>query len=99
MSKAEYWHSLHGEPVEPLSVFYGKPEFQANPDVPPDSELSPFPIGLQENGLPMPQWDDLSQWMKVMMAVMVCHQWDLVDTVRSSRAQVLADAEGQEIAS
>jgi hypothetical protein len=26
----------------------------------------------------MPQWEDLSQWMKVMMATMVCHQWDLL---------------------
>ena len=26
----------------------------------------------------MPQWDDLSQWMKVMMATMACHQWDLL---------------------
>jgi hypothetical protein len=26
----------------------------------------------------MPQWDDLSQWMKVMMSAMVCHQWHLL---------------------
>lgn len=26
----------------------------------------------------MPKWDDLSQWMKVMMATMVCHQWHLL---------------------
>ncbi|HVL79311.1 MAG TPA: hypothetical protein VM346_08500, partial [Sphingomicrobium sp.] len=26
----------------------------------------------------MPKWDDLSQWMKVMMATMVGHQWDLL---------------------
>jgi hypothetical protein len=26
----------------------------------------------------MPQWEDLSQWMKVMMATMACHQWDLL---------------------
>jgi hypothetical protein len=26
----------------------------------------------------MPQWEDLSQWMKVMMATMAGHQWDLL---------------------
>jgi hypothetical protein len=78
ISKAEHLHKVHGEPVEPLSVFYGKPEFEANPDVPWDAELTPFPIGIQENGKPMPQWEDLSQWMKVMMATMAGHQWDLL---------------------
>lgn len=40
--------------------------------------LTPFPIGVQENGRPMPQWEDLSQWMKVMIATMLGHQWDLL---------------------
>ncbi|MEO6298646.1 MAG: hypothetical protein ABIO62_03320 [Paracoccaceae bacterium] len=26
----------------------------------------------------MPQWEDLSQWMKVMIATMLGHQWDLL---------------------
>ena len=26
----------------------------------------------------MPQWDDLSQWMKVTMATVVCHEWELL---------------------
>jgi hypothetical protein len=78
ISTAEHLHQAHGEPVEPLSVFYGKPDFEANPDVPWDAELTPFPIGIQENGKPMPQWEDLSQWMKVMMATMAGHQWDLL---------------------
>jgi len=78
VSQAEHLHQVHAEPVEPLSVFYGKPEFDANPDIPWDAELTPFPIGIQENGWPMPKWDDLSQWMKVMMATMVGHQWDLL---------------------
>jgi hypothetical protein len=78
ISTAEHLHRLHGEEIEPLSVFYGKPEFEANPHVPWDAELTPFPIGIQENGKPMPQWEDLSQWMKVMMATMACHQWDLL---------------------
>lgn len=26
----------------------------------------------------MPQWNDLSQWMKVTMATVVCHEWDLL---------------------
>jgi hypothetical protein len=78
ISLAEYLHKQNGEEVEPLSVFYGKPEFIANPDIHPEAELTPFPIELQENGLPMPQWDDLSQWMKVMLATMGCAQWDLL---------------------
>jgi hypothetical protein len=78
ISTAEHLHQVHGEQIEPLSVFYGKPEFEANPDIPWDAELTPFPIGIQENGKPMPQWEDLSQWMKVMMATMVGHQWDLL---------------------
>jgi hypothetical protein len=72
IAKAEDMHHAQREPIEPLSVFYGKD------DVPWDCELTPFPIGVQENGLPMPQWEDLSQWMKVMVATMACHQWDLL---------------------
>jgi hypothetical protein len=78
VSLAEHLHQDHGEPIEPLSVFYGKPEFDADPNIPWDAELTRFPIGVQENGKPMPQWEDLSQWMKVMMATMVGHQWDLL---------------------
>jgi hypothetical protein len=78
ISKAEHLHQVHGERIEPLSVLYGKPEFEADPDIPWDAELTPFPLGVQENGKPMPQWEDLSQWMKVMLATMVGHQWDLL---------------------
>lgn len=67
---AEHKHAVANEPVEPLSVFYGKQELPW--------DLTPFPIGRQENGKPMPQWEDLSQWMKVMMATMLGHQWDLL---------------------
>lgn len=67
---AEHMHQLMNEPVEPLSVFYGKHELPW--------QLTPFPIGVQENGRPMPQWEDLSQWMKVMIATMLGHQWDLL---------------------
>lgn len=69
---AEHHHRLHGVPLEPLSVFYGKegaPEYW---------DLTPFPIGNQENGLPMPLWNDLSQWMKVAMATMMGNQFDLL---------------------
>lgn len=78
ISTAEHLHQVHGEAVEPLSVFYGKPEFEANPNIPWDAELTPFLIGIQENEKPMPHWEDLSQLMKVMMATMVGHQWDLL---------------------
>lgn len=26
----------------------------------------------------MPQWEDLSQWMKVTIATVVCHEWELL---------------------
>ena len=35
-------------------------------------------MGKQENGKPMPQWKDLSQWMKVNMGTIVCFEWDLL---------------------
>ena len=95
VSLAEHLHKQQGEAMEPLSVFYGKPEFLSNPDVPPEAELTPFPIGLQENGLPMPQWDDLSQWMKVMLATMACYQWDLL----TFNVHLHADLEQQLVAS
>ena len=40
--------------------------------------VSPFPMDLQVNSRPMPQWKDLSQWMKVTMATIVCHEWKLL---------------------
>lgn len=67
---AEHMHQVVNEPIEPLSVFYGKQELPWN--------LTPFPIGVQENGKPMPVWEDLSQWMKVMIASLLGHQWDLL---------------------
>ncbi len=63
---------MFGEPVEALSVFYGKETKPAS------WELSPFPMGKQVNGRPMPQWEDLSQWMKVTMATVVSDEWELL---------------------
>lgn len=62
-------HWYLGEPIEPLSVYLGKP---GNPF---NEALAPFPVKKQENGRPMPQWDDLSAWMKVQLAVMLLHEW------------------------
>lgn len=71
-AEGEQRHLTFDEPIEPLSVYYGKE------DRPASWELSPFPMGLQGNGRPMPQWRDLSQWMKVNLAVIVCFEWDLL---------------------
>ncbi len=71
-AEAERRHAVFGEPIEALSVFYGKdtrPHMQS---------LTPFPMKTQVNGKPMPQWVDLSQWMKVTTATMVCHEWLLL---------------------
>lgn len=72
MLLAEHAHQVHGVPIEPLSVFYGKE------GAPEDWNLTPFPLPTQENGLPMPQWSDLSHWMKVGLAVMVGNEYDLL---------------------
>lgn len=72
ITEAERLHHQFVEPIEPLSVFYGKQTLPAS------MEVSPFPMGHQDNGRPMPQWKDLSQWMKVTMATIVCHEWDLL---------------------
>ena len=72
VSLGESMHKSYGEKIEPLSVFYGKP------DRPNHWELSPFPMLMQDNGRPMPQWKELSPWMKVMIATMMGHQWELL---------------------
>jgi hypothetical protein len=62
-------HYYLNEPIEPLSVYMGKP---GNPF---NETLAPFPVGTQPNKRPMPQWNDLSAWMKVQLSVMLLHQW------------------------
>lgn len=72
IAEAEHRHRVAGVPVDPLSVFYG------SSGIPRGWELTPFPIGIQENGEQMPRWEDLSRWMKVMVSIMLGHQWDLL---------------------
>lgn len=65
-------HSLHKilrEPREPLSVYVGKLSHRQG------DLLTRFPITTQDDGRPMPPWNDLSLWMKVQLAVMVMHEW------------------------
>ncbi|MFK4002533.1 hypothetical protein [Qipengyuania sp. NPDC077563] len=71
-AEGEQRHARFDEPIEPLSVYYGKQSRPAS------WELSPFPMGKQANGRPMPQWEDLSQWMKVNVAVIVGFEWELL---------------------
>lgn len=66
---SEFFHSAYREPVEPLSVYGGKPETR------PGLKLTQFPIRHQANGRPMPHWDDLSAWMKVQLAIMAMNNW------------------------
>jgi hypothetical protein len=63
------FHRLYGEPLEPLSVYGGKP------DTAPGKRLTVFPLTKQGNGQPMPHWDDLSVWMKVQLAIMAMNNW------------------------
>lgn len=72
ITEAERLHHQFVEPIEPLSVFYGKETLPASMDA------SPFPMITQGYGKPMPQWVDLSQWMKVTMATMVSSKWGLL---------------------
>src|SRR5665213_4398308 len=74
VAEAEYLHQVHGVALAPLSVFFGREEL----DLPIEWDLTPFPIPNQENGLPMPQWSDLSHWMKVAIAVLVGNEFDLL---------------------
>ncbi len=62
-------HEALDENIEPLSVYLGIP---GNPF---NDALAPFPVRNQANGRPMPQWEDLSAWMKVQLAVMLLHEW------------------------
>lgn len=70
--EGERRHEWIAEPIEPLSVYYGKKE------IPESWGLTPFPMEKQENGRRMPQWKDLSQWMKVHLATIVAYEWDLL---------------------
>jgi hypothetical protein len=62
-------HDYLNEPIEPLSVYLGKP---GNPF---NETLAQFPVKYQPNRKPMPQWEDLSAWLKVQLAVMLLHEW------------------------
>jgi hypothetical protein len=66
---SELFHQLQREPIEPLSVYAGKVGH------PKSDQLTAFPIRKQPNGRPMPQWDDLSAWMKVQIAIMAMNNW------------------------
>lgn len=71
-AQSERRHNQFDEKIDPLSVYMGKAHR------PGSWELSPFPVKRQDNGKPMPQWKDLSQWMKLQLATIVCHEWDLL---------------------
>lgn len=62
-------HEALDENLEPLSVYLGK---SGNPY---NHLLTAFPVRNQPNGRPMPQWEDLSAWMKVQLSVMLLHEW------------------------
>lgn len=62
-------HKILRAPQEPLSVYVGKIGH------PRGRELTRFPVTTQDDGRPMPAWDDLSRWMKVQMAVMAMQEW------------------------
>lgn len=69
---AETWHQNLREPIEPLSVYLGKPGHKYN------RFLAPFPKPNQPNGRPMPAWEDLSAWMKVQIVAAVLNQWEFL---------------------
>lgn len=68
-ARGRSWHNNLQEPIEPLSVYLGKPGHRFN------NALTRFPVRKQPNGLPMPQWDDLSSWLKMQLAVMLMDEW------------------------
>lgn len=50
-------------------VYLGKPGHKHN------RILTHFPKRKQPNGNPMPQWDDLSKWLRMQRAVMLLDEW------------------------
>ncbi len=70
--QSEGRHRLLREQAEPLSVYTGKQ------DHPRGHALTVFPVTKQPNGRPMPQWKDLSAWMKVQVAALAMHNWDFL---------------------
>lgn len=66
------WHGNLGVPIEPLSVYMGI----TGPKAKYNKVLAPFPKRIQPNGRGMPEWDDLTQWLKVQLAVMLMDEWE-----------------------
>jgi hypothetical protein len=64
VAEAMHLHEEAGVPVDPLSVYTGRPDIEGFP------RLTPFPIVKQDNRRATPQWEDLSQWMKVQVVTM-----------------------------
>lgn len=65
-------HHLFREEVAPLSVYSGKAGH------PRSEDLTLFPVTHQPNSNhPMPNWEDLSPWLKCQLLVMACSQWEL----------------------
>ena len=57
-------------PSSPYQVYVGIPGSRFN------RALAPFPVRKQfKNGRPMPQWKDLTSWLKMQLAVMFLDQW------------------------
>lgn len=81
---AKTLHQLNGEPIEGLSVYAGKEGWKPDPSKGPytPDRLTPFPMTKQVNGLPMPRWEDLSQWMKVQIVPMALNHRFLTFNIR-----------------
>ena len=57
--------------IEPLSVYLPKRDHRHH------RYLNRFPVEKQVNGRPMPDWNDLSAWLKMQLAVMLLDEWEL----------------------
>jgi hypothetical protein len=73
---AKAYRSLFKRPIEPLSVYIDDQDHRHA------KVLSPFPIRNlpraefpQSSHRPMPQWNDLSRWLKMQLAVMLMDEW------------------------
>lgn len=66
---SEIWHKKKGEKIEPLSLYFGKPEKNTS------RLISHFPLPLKSGEVRFPKWSELSKWLKIQTAMLLMHEY------------------------